>query len=265
MTHRPTEPKASEAAVAKALLDLRSEGFCVIEGALDEAALRGFRDTLYRIAAFDRQAGWMQRYAFDNERNANHRIWNLISRDPLFCELVEHPLALQLVREVLGWPALLSGISANIAYQHGDEEVLHCDQACSPEPWDRPHGINLVWCLDSFTSENGATRIARRSHFLNRSPRDGEALPDFEPLVAKAGSLAVMDGRLWHHTGRNMTDQPRAGIFSWYTLPVFLPQENWPLSLNPMLRQFGSETLLTLLGFRPQILGRVNGLEPRGP
>ena len=35
-------------------------------------------------------------------------------------------------------------------------------------------------------------------------------------------------------------------------------------SLNPIMRQFGSETLLTLLGFRPEILGMVNGLEPRG-
>lgn len=254
----------SETALAGALRDLRAQGFCVIEGALGADELHSYRDTLFRIAAFDRVSGWQQLYAYDNSGNANHRIWNLISRDPVFCQLVEHPLALRLVREVLGWPALLSGISANIAYQHGEEEVLHCDQACSPEPWDRPHGINLVWCIDDFTAENGATRIAPKSHLLNRSPREGEALPNFDPLQAKAGSLAVMDGRLWHRTGRNETDLPRAGIFGWYTLPVFLPQENWPLSLNPIVRQFASENLLTLLGFRPQILGRVNGLEPRG-
>ena len=74
--------------------------------------------------------------------------------------------------------------------------------------------------------------------------------------------MIVIEGRTWHRTGRNLTDKPRAGIFNWYTLPIYLPQENWFLSLNPAIRQFGSENLLTLLGFRPQIVGRVNGLEP---
>jgi len=253
-----------EAACAAAMRDLRENGYCVVEGVLDAELLRDFRDTLYRIARLDREAGWQHAYAYDNRGNANHRIWNLISRDAGFCRLVEHPFALRLVREMLGWPALLSGSSANIAYRHGEEEVLHCDQACSPEPWDRPHGVNLVWCIDDFTADNGATRVAPKSHLLNRNPRDGEALPEFVPLAAPAGSLAAIDGRCWHHTGQNRTDSPRAGVFNWYTLPIYLPQENWPLSLNPIIRQFGSETLLTLLGFRPEILGRVNGLAPRG-
>jgi hypothetical protein len=32
-------------------------------------------------------------------------------------------------------------------------------------------------------------------------------------------------------------------------------------SLNPAVVQTGSETLLTLLGYRPAVLGRVNGLD----
>ena len=79
------------------------------------------------------------------------------------------------------------------------------------------------------------------------------------PLEAPAGSAVIMEGRLLHTNGVNTNGRTRAGIFSWYTLPVYLPQENWYLSLNPSVRQVGSETLQTLLGFRPQVLGRVNG------
>lgn len=50
-------------------------------------------------------------------------------------------------------------------------------------------------------------------------------------------------------------------IPGWYTLPIYLPQENWFLSANPAIRQFGSETLQTLLGFRPQAMRRINGLD----
>ena len=73
--------------------------------------------------------------------------------------------------------------------------------------------------------------------------------------------MIVIDGRCWHRAGRNRTARTRAGVFNWYTLQIYLPQENWFVSLDPAIRQFGSETLLTLLGFRPTILGRVNGQE----
>jgi hypothetical protein len=39
---------------------------------------------------------------------------------------------------------------------------------------------------------------------------------------------------------------------------------NWSLSLDPALRQFGSEALQTLFGFRPEVPGRVNGRERIG-
>lgn len=57
MTGHPTD----KSSLVSPLQDLRKDGYCVIEGALREAELRAFRDTLYRIAEFDRDAGWKQR------------------------------------------------------------------------------------------------------------------------------------------------------------------------------------------------------------
>lgn len=243
---------------------LARDGYCVVPDVLAGEELNELREAAYRIARFDRESGWQHHYAYDAGANANQRIWNLISRDPLYCRLAEHPLALAFVREAIGWPALLSGSSANIANRHGAEEVLHCDQTYMPEPWNHAHGINIAWCLDAFTAENGATLMAPGSHLLNRSHRADEELPPIVPIEAPAGAMVAIDGRCWHRTGCNRTDAPRAGVFNWYTLPIYLPQENWFLSLDPAIRQFGSETLLTLLGLRPQIVGRVNGLAPGG-
>ena len=252
----PTAPPSD------ALARLAHDGYCIVEGVLDAEKCTAMHAAVYRVARFDRESGWAQRYAFDETLNANQRIWNLVSRDPVFCRLAEHPLALSFVREVIGWPALLSGSSANIVNRHGAEEVLHADQTYMPEPWATAHGINVAWCLDDFTAANGATRVAPGSHLLNRAYRAGEPLPEMVSVEAPAGSMVIIDGRCWHRTGANRTDAPRTGVFNWYTLPIYLPQENWFLSLNPAVRQFGSETLLTLLGFRPQIVGRVNGMEP---
>ena len=51
----------------------------------------------------------------------------LSNRDPLFAALAEHPLAMQWVRATLGWPALLSNISANITGPGALTGVLHAD------------------------------------------------------------------------------------------------------------------------------------------
>ena len=243
-----------------AATSLREEGFCVIRGALGPSALAEIHDATYRAAESDRRRGWARDYAYGGDDHVNQRVWNLPSRDPVFCDLAEHPTALHFVKGVLGWPALLSSMSANITSGGGASMMLHADQGYMPQPWERAHGVNVAVCVDDFTAENGATCYVRGSHRLNQQATRDPA-PELTPIEAPAGSMIVMDGRLWHTNGVNRNGVRRAGIFSWYTLPIYLPQENWFLSLNPAIRQFGSETLQTLFGFRPQVMGRVNGLD----
>lgn len=241
--------------------DLDDAGVCFIADALPPARLKRVREALYRAAEEDSARGWVQKFQGDYETdNTNQRVWNLPSRDPVFCDLAEDPIALHFVRTLIGWPALLSNISANITGPGGGEMVLHADQTYMPEPWCGIQGINVVWCVDDFTAENGATRIVPGSHKWNRAPHAGEIPETMQALEAPAGTAIVMEGRVWHQTGNNRTkDMRRAGIFAWYTLPVYLPQENWALSLSPVVRQFGSETLMQLMGFRPTGFGLVNG------
>lgn len=245
--------------LSQAEQDLKTHGLAVVEGVLEGETLNMVRDALYRIADQDIRRGRIEE-GVRSDLGAQ-RIWNLPSRDPVFCDLVEHPAALQLARSLLGWPILLSNISANITGPGTGEMMMHADQGACPEPWARPHMMNIVWCLDDFTEENGATRLVLGSHLANRQPRGDDCAAPTTPLLAKAGAMVALDGRVWHKTGANTTaDQRRAGVFGVYTLPIYLPQENWWLSLDPAVRQFGSDTLLQLLGFKGDYFyGRVNG------
>lgn len=239
------------------LADLETHGACVIGGALAPDLLDALRGATYRAAANDRKYGWAQSYQYGKDDHVNQRVWNLPSRDPVFAELAELPLAIDLVRRTLGWPASLSSMSANITHRGGGSMMLHTDQGYLPGPLQQAWVYNCVWCVDPFTAANGATLIAPGSHRTPEPPA-----PDaLVPVEAPAGSLIVLDGRLWHTNGVNTSGESRAGLFAVYTLPWLMPQENWSLSLNPAVRQFGSETLQTLLGFRPHVLGRVNGME----
>lgn len=165
------------------------------------------------------------------------------------------------VKKLLGWPALLSSMSANITGACGASMILHADQGYMPPPWSRPLGVNVAWCVDDFTTANGATCVVPGSHHWDGQGQGEDMRDKLVPIEASAGSIIVMEGRLLHTNGVNTNGVRRAGIFSWYTLPIYMPQENWFLSLNPLVRQYGSETLQTLFGFRPQAMGRVNGRE----
>ena len=245
--------------------DMEAMGFCIVPDVLPPQRLARVRDALYRAASEDRARGWEQKFRLDYAHDdTNQRVWNLLSRDPVFADLVEDPLALGLVKATIGWPALLGSISANITGPGGGEMVLHADQIFVPEPWPaQPQGVNVAWCIDDFTDENGASRIVPGSHRLNRKPAADEAAKDSVALEAPAGSIIVMESRVWHKTGNNRTQaQRRAGIFAWYTRPIYRQQENWFLSLDPIIRQFGSDTLLTLLGYKTEGLGLVYGASP---
>jgi len=250
---------------AQGLRNIAEYGLTIIPDALDPTTLAAARDALYRAAESDAKRNRAVRFSLDYaEDESNTRVWNVLSRDPVFEELAFSPIAIAYVKALLGWPALLGNISANITGPGGGEMVLHADQIFVPEPWPAmPQGLNVAWCLDEFTEANGATRFVPGSHKLNRAPRADEAAVDTVPMEAPAGSAVIFESRVWHKTGFNATaDQYRAGVFAWYTAPIYRPQENWFLSLKPEVRQFASEEALVLLGWRSEGLGLVNGASP---
>jgi ectoine hydroxylase-related dioxygenase (phytanoyl-CoA dioxygenase family) len=197
--------------------------------------------------------------------DVNIRVWNLLNRDPVFSDIAEHPLALSLVRAVIGWPALLSNISGNITAPGAARGVLHADQIFVPEPWSsEPQGINVAWCIDDFTAENGATEVVPGSHLWNRAPTMDDADVEMVPAVAPAGSLFAFESRIWHRTGANVSkDRWRAAVFPFYTRTVYRTQENWFLSLSPGVVNAASEDLLTLLAYKSEGFGLVYGRSPR--
>lgn len=251
--------------IAQGLRNIAEYGLTIVPGVLAGDALTRARDALYRAAESDRARGREQKFALDYAHDdTNQRVWNVLSRDPVFEDLAFHPIAAEYVKRVLGWPALLGNISANITGPGGGEMVLHADQIFVPEPWSsEPQGLNVAWCLDDFTEANGATRFAPGSHKLNRAPRPEDAEVDTAPMEAEAGSIVVFESRVWHKTGHNRTEgERRAGVFAWYTKPIYRTQENWFLSLRPEIRQFASDDALVLLGYRTTGLGLVNGASP---
>jgi ectoine hydroxylase-related dioxygenase (phytanoyl-CoA dioxygenase family) len=237
----------------RALADVRDYGYCVVAPVLSEEELTELRETLVKAAEEDKANGsaWYS--------NGNHKLFMLLNRGDVFSRLVQHPIALRLVADVLGPDALLSSVTANITQPGNIAQLLHTDQQYVREPWSYPATVNVLWMLDDFTEENGATRVVPRSHLIGAAPKDA-SMPTI-PAVGPAGGLVLMDGRLWHGSGANVTvDRTRAAILAYYCMPFIRQQENVFRSLDPAIRRELSPELRKLLGYDVWSgLGVVNG------
>ena len=111
---------------------------------------------------------------------------------------------------------------------------------------------NAMWMLDDFTAENGATILVPGSHLSGRQPDpelDSAAI--WIPMVGTAGSVVMFEGRTWHSTGVNTTNQTRIGLTPNFGGPQFRQQENLLLGPRPEVIEGMSDELLKLIGFRP--------------
>ena len=106
---------------------------------------------------------------FDYDKS--QRIWNLPAKLKQSGRLIEDPVLLQLVREVLGQDCLLSDISAtSIGRNSGGSGAWHIDAPLTQMPEPLPEillSVQNVWILDDFTAENEAMAKKLQEKFKN--------------------------------------------------------------------------------------------------
>ena len=247
MSDGPTPTPSFDAALA----DLREHGCAVLTGALSSGENDEVRRRLLAAAERSDANGVPTRgYGFDPDGN-NRRVFLLFNLGPIFVDLILRPIATAFVDAALGedgW--IISNFSANITGPGSGAMGLHADQGYAVPPWPpAPLALNVGWVLDDYTPEVGATRYVPGSHVLGHGPEPDRTY-DTVSIDAPAGSLLVMDGRLWHQTGVNTTaDRHRAALFGYYVRSWIRPQVNWNRALDPAVVAAVGDEFLRKLGY----------------
>jgi len=239
--------------------NLARDGYVILERAIDRVAID---ELCAALAPFEAHRP-MGRNAFEGLRS--QRVYSLAGKGEPFLRLAEHPDVLALVDRVLLPNYLLSTMQSIRLHPGEAAQSWHTDDAfyLTPRPRARPLAITVVWAIEDFTADNGATELIPGSH------RWGTEHPDtqtFEAVAAvmPAGSALVFDAALFHRGGNNRTSRTRLAISPQYCQPYLRPQESQLLIVPPDAARVCSDRMRAMLGYsiHPPFLGHVDGMHP---
>jgi ectoine hydroxylase-related dioxygenase (phytanoyl-CoA dioxygenase family) len=228
---------------------LAQDGVAVVEDVLDPSTVARAKEALERGAAEDEARGIQVRGSAYDPDDLNIRVGNLPRKDPVFRDMLELAAVKAVVGGWLGNSIRLSNFSSNTTLPGAGAMALHADQNNIPAPWPPyPCALNVGFALDPFTEEN-ATRYIPGSHNNDRQPAWDSSHPSAVPVCAPAGSVILMEGRVFHQTGPNTGTATRAGAFAYFVRSFLAPQFEWHRGIPRDLRAELSPWLREILGF----------------
>lgn len=180
------------------------------------------------------------------------RLSAILARSRSSAELIGHQRVLDIIDPIL-LPHCINyrtGSCTGIEVLPGEtDQELHTDASIYPiripgVEWQ----VNVMWALDDFTAENGATRVVPYSHVWRgpeRPPTDGVV----QAIMAK-GSALVYLGSVLHGSGANRTDASRIGLINTYSLGWLRQEENHYLTIPREIADSYPERIRWLIGYR---------------
>lgn len=243
---------------------LSARGAVVMQGVLSAAEL----------TALDRELGHVFRATTTGDGDfcgrRTKRFSSLIARSPATWSLALHEPILEAIERILRGPSdephcdcIQLNLTQAIEIQPGESaQILHRDETMYPGAHPHELMVNIMWTLDDFTEQNGATRLAPGSH---RWPKDRVASDrEVVSAVAPAGSAIIWLGSTIHGGGANRSSASRRGVVISYNLGWLAQAERLLLTTPPEVVHRLPERLQRLVGYqvhRPN-LGWIESRDP---
>ena len=230
--------------IEEILNQLDVEGYCVIEGVIPANEVGAVRASVAATMQKEYE-GAMERAA--TVRAKGHRIGGagvqalpgILNLDQSFAPYLTDARITGAVRAFFGDFYRISNTSGMVNHPGNDRGYWHADwpfnqtnAAHIPAPYaDAVSKLSSLWMLTEFSPETGGTYVVPGSHRAQTNPSGGDgfdrevAHPDEVQVAGAAGSVLLLDSRLWHCVATNHSDAPRVAMNVGYV--------PWWLNLQP--------------------------------
>ena len=214
----------------------RISGFCILKDVIPADRCAAIRDSVAAAVQHARKdyPGAPTRVGFTP---------SVINHDQSFAEYLADARLIALAESLLGPHVRISFTSAIINEPGNERGEWHADWPFNqknagriPAPYpDFVMHLTTLWMLSPFEAANGGTFVLPGSHHHSTNPTAGggpdsrAVFPGETNAAGPAGSVLVMDSRLWHATAPNRTDSPRVALAVryapwWLNVEVLRPE-----------------------------------------
>jgi hypothetical protein len=197
--------------------ELQRDGFTVIPDVIDPDLVTSARASIRRLAATSAH------------RTRSRDVMQPLAVDPLFVDLLLHPVQLALADAVCG-KAMLDSQAGLVRDRTSNPQGLHAENALwLPAPYPEHHYLcSAMLTLDRFDRDTGGTCFVAGSHLTRRDPTPADSLtlagvvtPEVDP-----GSLIVWLGGTWHGAHQRTAAGERVGLLTIFTRPSLRPAQD---------------------------------------
>ncbi len=236
--------------LVKVLEGLRCEGYAVVEGVLTEPFLKVTRAAIYRVQEEILRDVGKDRLVRAGELGVLRLMFKY---DPHFFAFLEIPELLALVDKTVSETAILHLQNGFILPSFTQGETPSVFQNRFHQDFPRvlngyTASINIMFAIDEFSEQNGATLAVPGTH-QRLPPPDAEYLQaNSIPIQCPAGSMLVFDSTLWHAAGANMSGKDRVAINHQFTRSYIKQQIDY-------VRALGDQMILSHKARTQQLLG----------
>jgi len=237
---------------------VQKQGYTLIEGVLSDNETEDLKNMLERD--YDKYSPYYANsqktsHALNN-KNYEKVVYNMHNKDSAYLPYFEHKSFLPVVNKLLtdgsynnAEPFHLLNISARCPTAGAPKQQLHLDSNL-PGPAQYSLLIVAILILDDFNEKNGTTRFVPKTHLQPNYAEDGKSYDDEVCISAKAGSVLLFDGALWHGGTNKINNDTRWGIIlgygRWFIKPTFDFVRNTPASIYEKM----TDSMKELLGFK---------------
>jgi hypothetical protein len=223
----------SDTTIEQSMLHLRMNGWCVLDRVIPSDRVATIREECEAVVA---------RHKNPNAPHAIGHVSTYINWDQSLAPYLADDRILLLVNALLGHNPRISFTSATINEPGNARGGWHADWPFNqknaghvPIPYpDAVMHLTTIWMLSPFSKENGGTLVVPGSHRCPKNPTGSNGVPENDPYptethaCGQAGSVLIMDSRLWHATAPNMSPDPRVAVVVryapwWLNLEILRP------------------------------------------
>ena len=197
---------------------IRRDGWCVVEGVIPEDEVDAIRDHVSHSTEIHGRAQAA-------EQGIGH-VPGFIRYDQSLAPYLVDARLMALLEALLGSFIKVSFTTATInrpgnprGRWHADWPFNQINAAHVPAPYpDAVMHITTLWMLSPFTRENGGTLIVPSSHRWADNPTGNIDVDPLAPYLTEinatgpAGSVLVLDSRIWHATAPNQSQKDRVSV-----------------------------------------------------